>query len=119
MNRHLRIIALRLRSLWRGADLDRELDEELRYHVERQVDANIAGGMTPDEPARAALRAIGGVEQRKEEMRDTRGVSIDREPARATCGWRSGNCASSPALPRRRSCRWRSASAPTPRSSSC
>src|SRR5688572_8813631 len=75
MTRGLRIIALRLRSLWRGADLDRQLDEELRYHVERQTEANIARGMSADEARTLALRAIGGVEQRKEQMRDARGIS--------------------------------------------
>jgi putative ABC transport system permease protein len=75
MNRRLRIIALRLRSLWRGASLDRELDEELRYHLDRQIDANIARGMTAVAARTAALRAMGGVEQRKEECRDTRGIS--------------------------------------------
>ena len=43
--------------------------------------ANIAGGMTPRRARTAALRAIGGIEQRKEECRDTRGISIDRKPA--------------------------------------
>jgi len=75
MNRRLRIMALRLRSLWRGAALDRELDDELRYHVEQQVDANVAQGMSPADARTAALRAIGGIEQRKEECRDTRRVS--------------------------------------------
>ena len=75
MNRGFRIIALRLRSLWRGADLDRQLDEELRYHVERQTEANIARGMSADEARTLALRAIGGLEQRKEQMRDARGIS--------------------------------------------
>ena len=75
MSRRLRIIALRLRSLWRGADLDRELDEELRDHLERQVDANISHGMTPETARRSALLAIGGIERRKDEMRDTRGIS--------------------------------------------
>jgi hypothetical protein len=75
MNRYLRIIALRLRSLFTGATVDRELDEELGYHLDRQIEANLAGGMTPDAARTAALRAIGGVEQRKEECRDTRGIS--------------------------------------------
>ena len=75
MNRYLRIIVLRLRSLVSGASLDRELDEELRDHVARQTDANIAAGMAPDQARTAALRAIGGVEQRKEECRDARGIS--------------------------------------------
>ena len=55
--------------------MDRELDEELRYHLDQQVDANIARGMTPADARTAAMRAIGGVEQRKEECRDTRGIS--------------------------------------------
>jgi putative ABC transport system permease protein len=76
MNRHLRIIALRLRSLWRGGELDRELDDELRDHVDRQVEANIAAGMTPEVARRSALLAIGGVERRKDEMRDARGISV-------------------------------------------
>src|SRR5688500_8718763 len=74
MNRYLRIVALRVRSLVSGASLDRELDEELRDHVQRQIDANIAAGMPPDQARTAALRAIGGIEQRKEECRDTRGI---------------------------------------------
>jgi putative ABC transport system permease protein len=75
MNRRVRIIGLRLRSLISGAAVDRELDEELRFHVERQTEANVADGMTPQAARTAALRAIGGVEQRKEECRDTRRVS--------------------------------------------
>ena len=73
-DRMRRIVRLRLRSLLSGASVDRELDEELRYHLELQIDANVARGMTPDAARTAALRAIGGVEQRKEECRDTRGI---------------------------------------------
>lgn len=69
------IVRLRLRSLVSGAAADRELDEELRDHIDRQIELNIANGMTPDEARTAALRAIGGVEQRKEQMRDQRGIS--------------------------------------------
>jgi len=70
------VVRLRLRSLFSGRDVDRELDEELRYHLELQIDANVARGMTPDAARTAALRAIGGVEQRKEQCRDTRGISL-------------------------------------------
>ena len=62
-----------------GARVDRELDEELRFHIERQIEANVARGMAPADARTAALRALGGIEQRKEECRDTRGVR-DREP---------------------------------------
>ena len=69
------IVRLRLRSLMSGDAVDRELDEELRYHLDRLFEANIARGMTPAAARTAAMRAIGGVEQRKEECRDTRGIS--------------------------------------------
>jgi predicted permease len=75
LDRLRHIVRLRLRSVLAGAAADRELDDELRFHIERQTDANIAAGMTPSAARTAALRAMGGVEQRKEEMRDTRGVS--------------------------------------------
>ncbi len=71
----MRKLQLRLRSLFRRRAAERELDEEIRDHLEREIEANIARGMTPQEARRAALRAFGGVEQRKEESRDTWGRS--------------------------------------------
>src|SRR4030095_16062397 len=70
-----RIVRLRVRSLVAGESVDRELDQELRYHLDQQGDASVAQGMSPEEARTAALRGIGGVEQRKEECRDTRGIS--------------------------------------------
>src|SRR5262245_3525416 len=70
------IVPLRLRSLFRRAQVEQELDEELRYHLERQIEENIAKGMTPEDARYAALRAIGGVERRKEECRDMRRVRL-------------------------------------------
>src|SRR5215475_5731298 len=69
-------IPLRLRSLFRRSQVEQELDEELRYHVERQIEENVARGMSAQEARRAALRAMGGVEQRKEECRDMRRVRL-------------------------------------------
>lgn len=74
--RWLTILRLRLRSLFGGADADRELDDELRDHLDRQIEQHVSGGMTPAAARAAALRAIGGVEQRKEEMRDERRVQV-------------------------------------------
>jgi putative ABC transport system permease protein len=68
-------IPLRLRSLLRRRDVELELDEELQYHVDRQVDEYVARGVSPTEARTLALRAIGGVERRKDEMRDTRGLN--------------------------------------------
>ncbi len=67
-------LPLRLRSLFRRARVEQELDEELRYHLKRQIEEHIARGMTPEEARYAALRAMGGVERRKEECRDMRHV---------------------------------------------
>ncbi len=56
------------------AKLERQLDSELRFHFERQVADNISHGMEPDEAARSARLAFGGVEQLKEDCRDARGT---------------------------------------------
>jgi FtsX-like permease family len=53
---------------------ERELDEELRYHIERQTEQNIRLGMSPGEARQAALKSFGGVEQAKDRSRDARGV---------------------------------------------
>jgi predicted permease len=65
-----------LRSLFRRNTVEHELGSELRFHIERQVEENIAAGMAPQEARRAAVREFGGVEQVKEECRDTRRVSF-------------------------------------------
>jgi putative ABC transport system permease protein len=75
-NRWFYTIPLRLRSLFRRRQAEQELDEELRYHFERQIEEHIAKGVTEEEARYAALRAIGGVEQRKEECRDMRRVRL-------------------------------------------
>ncbi|MDQ3803212.1 MAG: ABC transporter permease [Acidobacteriota bacterium] len=66
----------RLRALLRKAELERELDEEVRFHLEREIERNVARGMRPDEARRAALVSFGGVEQIKEECRDVRGARV-------------------------------------------
>src|SRR5215467_11422370 len=64
----------KLRALLRKSDLERELDEELRYHMERQTEQNVRLGMNPEEARREARKAFGGVEQAKERSRDARGM---------------------------------------------
>src|SRR5215510_14520001 len=65
---------LRLRSLFRRRQVEQELDEELRYHIDRQIEELIAKGLPEEEARHAALLAMGGVERRKEECRDMRRV---------------------------------------------
>src|SRR5215510_12024679 len=64
----------RLRALLRKSEVERELDEELRHHIEQQTEQNIRLGMNPEEARQAALKSFGGVEQAKERSRDARGV---------------------------------------------
>jgi putative ABC transport system permease protein len=54
--------------------LEDELDEEMRFHLERDVEQNIQNGMTPEDARYAALKAFGAMGQSKEECRDARGV---------------------------------------------
>jgi putative ABC transport system permease protein len=63
-----------LRALAHRSQSERELDEELRYHVEQQTDQNIRLGMKPEDAHDAARKAFGGLEQSKERSRDARGL---------------------------------------------
>src|SRR5262245_9290572 len=63
-----------LRALLRKPEVERELDDELRYHIEQQTEQNIRLGMDPEEARYAARKAFGGMEQAKERSRDARGV---------------------------------------------
>lgn len=72
-------VPLRLRSLFLRARVDEELDEELRFHVERRIEEEIANGVPPEEARYKALRDMGGVERRKEECRDTRHTQLIEE----------------------------------------
>ena len=74
--RVLTILRLRFRSLLSRGRIERELDEELQYHVARQIEADIASGAAPDDARRAGRRLLSGIEQRKEECRDARGVLV-------------------------------------------
>jgi predicted permease len=68
-------IPLRLRSLLRWAQVDHELDDELRDHLERKTEEYIAEGMALEEAQREARLDLGGIEQTKEKCRDARRVN--------------------------------------------
>lgn len=61
-----------LRLLLHRRELDQELDDEIRYHLEAKAEENLAKGMTAEEARRAARIELGGVEQVKENMRSVR-----------------------------------------------
>ena len=67
-------LRVRLTSLFRRSDMEREMAEELRAHVERETEKLIATGLSRPEARRQASLALGGVEQIKEQTRDARGT---------------------------------------------
>src|SRR6266436_4424812 len=69
-------LPLRLRSLLHHSQVEQELDEELQFHIERKIEQGLALGLTQEEARRVALRAMDGIEQRKEECRDMRRVNV-------------------------------------------
>ena len=76
LERWIYTIPLRLRSLFRRNRVEQELDEELRYHLERKTKEFLTQGMSPEEARRRAFGAMDGLELRKEECRDARGVNF-------------------------------------------
>src|SRR5580693_3528824 len=68
-------LPLRLRSLFRRPRAEQDLNEELQYHLEQKIEEYVAQGLTRDEARQAALRAMDGIERRKEECRDVRRVN--------------------------------------------
>lgn len=76
IQRWLYTIPLRLRSLFRRSRVEQDLDDELRYHLEQQVALFVREGMSPEDARVRAGRVLGGLERRKEECRDLRGISL-------------------------------------------
>ncbi|MDX6712431.1 MAG: hypothetical protein QOH96_3447 [Blastocatellia bacterium] len=70
------IVRLRLRSLFARDSVEQELDRELAFHLDQQIEENISRGMTQDEARLAALRSLGGVAQIQEECRDMRRTNL-------------------------------------------
>src|ERR1044072_1932053 len=72
----MKALTRRIRALLRREQMESELDEELCCHIEKEIELNIARGMSPTEARRAALVELGGVERVREEGRDVRGVRL-------------------------------------------
>ncbi|HEY7183779.1 MAG TPA: ABC transporter permease [Blastocatellia bacterium] len=69
-------LLFRLRAIFRRRSVEAELDDELRFHLEQAVEKLMRSGLSREEASRRARRALGGLDQVKEECRDARGVSI-------------------------------------------
>jgi predicted permease len=85
----VRMLIRRLASLFRGRNLDIELEEELCAHLDLAVEENVRYGMTRKEARTAALRSFGGVAQVKERYRNQRGIPMLEQLSRdIPFGWR-------------------------------
>jgi putative ABC transport system permease protein len=69
-------LLFRLRTLMRHTAAEHELEEELRFHLERQTDKHKRSGMSEAEALRRARLEFGGLDQVKNECREARGVSF-------------------------------------------
>src|SRR5579863_4003355 len=67
---------IRMRALVRRRAIERELDEEVRFHYEQQMGKFVARGIAPEEARRLARLEFGGSESVKEECREARGVHL-------------------------------------------
>jgi predicted permease len=66
----------RLRALIHRREMDAEVDDELRDHIERETEKYRRAGFTPNEAVRRAHLALGGSEQVKQQSRDSRGTKL-------------------------------------------
>ena len=76
MSRWLAGLRVALRSIVRRQRVEDELDEEIQYHLERQIDEGLKAGLAPEEARYAALRAMGAIDKSKDECRDLRSANF-------------------------------------------
>jgi predicted permease len=76
LQRWLYTLPLRWRSIARRRLVERDLDDEIQYHLESQVDDRVARGMDRAAAWRAVLREFGGPDLAKERCRDTRHMNF-------------------------------------------
>ncbi len=72
----LRRFLHRLRALFSKRPLDQEFDTEIASHLELAIEENIQTGLSPEEARRQAMLRFGGIEQAKEQHRETRGLPL-------------------------------------------
>ena len=73
------VVRVALRALLRRTRVEREIDEELRYHIAQETEARLSKGVPPAEARRQALVTLGGVESTKARVREARpGASLEQ-----------------------------------------
>ena len=83
-----RLIA-HVRGLRRRDEIDAETDEELRFHLDRETEANVARGLPYAQARRAALLDLGGMAQTRERIRDVRTMGIEEWTRDVRYAWRA------------------------------
>jgi predicted permease len=61
-------------AFFRKGTMDRDLEEEIDSHIRMATEENLRAGMAPEEARRKAMVRFGGVEQAKEQQRQSRGL---------------------------------------------
>src|SRR5262245_44463465 len=72
----LQVFIHRLRGLFLKRKLEQELEDEIRAHLEMQIEDNLRQGMSPDDARYSALRKFGGVERVKESYRERSSLAV-------------------------------------------
>jgi putative ABC transport system permease protein len=75
-------IAAWFRAIVRGRRVDADLAEEMRFHIERETQANVARGMSAEAARRAARLTFGSIDAAQETSRDERPGAMIREMLR-------------------------------------
>jgi macrolide transport system ATP-binding/permease protein len=76
LERWFHTLPLRRRDRFRRKQVDQELRDELRDHLERQIQVNLEKGMSMEEARHAAALALGGITQIEQQCRDARGHNL-------------------------------------------
>jgi predicted permease len=69
-------LLFRVRALFNRGAMERDLDDELRFHLERETEKLVTRGLTPADAARQAMLSFGGVNRIKDDARDARGIAF-------------------------------------------
>jgi hypothetical protein len=78
----LRDMLLRVRAVVSPHRVERELDEELAFHIERETHKHIASGLSPADARTRALARFGSVPLAADQCRDARGIGLVEDLAR-------------------------------------
>jgi macrolide transport system ATP-binding/permease protein len=75
-------LVFRIRSLFRRSAVENELDDELQFHLDQQVEKHVRSGLTREEAIRQSRLEFGGLGHVKEDCRESRGITFLETTAR-------------------------------------